>query len=147
MPEMDHQPTAQLIADWVRGATDSTRTQRRTRLLAYRRVSQNPAHLGMFLTRVGFDRIMDGAAPGTDPRAWRELTGRGTDGWRHRVTLAHQVLDLLRDVDVTTDRAAAALAQDEAATILKGMAGATSEPGLQAVDWSQGWDEDDMGPA
>jgi hypothetical protein len=139
MPEIDHQPTAQLIADWVRGATDSTRTQRRTRLLAYRRVSQNPAHLGMLLTRVGFDRIMDGAAPGTDPRAWRELTGRGTDGWRHRVMLAHEVLDLLRDVDVTTDRIAAERAREDAARLLRDMAADSDDPELRDVDWDSDW--------
>jgi hypothetical protein len=139
MPDFDHPGTAQLVADWVCGTPDDTRQQRRTRLLAYQRVSHNPRQLGMFLTRVAFDRAMAGAAPGTTPEAWKRLVQGGDPGWRHRVMLAHEVLDLLRDVDVTTDRIAAERAREDAARLLRDMAADSDDPELRDVDWDSDW--------
>jgi hypothetical protein len=148
MSEIDHAATAQLVADWVRGEPDDTRQMRRTRLLAYHRVWQHPYQLGMFLTQVAFDRAMAGAAPGAGPREWQQLTRRGGDGWQRRGILGHQVLDLLRGVDFTTDRVAAVRAKETAAALLAKMAEDSGDPELRAVDWNEDWgDPGDWGPA
>ncbi|MEU6241589.1 hypothetical protein [Streptomyces sp. NPDC047024] len=91
--ELDLQPVATLLADWIQHGSGSPRG----RWAEYYNVSQNGYRLGLLLNQAQNRLMLDGREVPATADDWKPLIGRHAGSWEHRLLLSPTVAQILAE--------------------------------------------------